>query len=286
LKGEKGDKGDKGDDGDDGADGQGVPEGGTAGQVLKKKSGTDFDTEWDDADTDLESIIPNNAGARNSIFRGKSLGSSVTAEQYTAIQNGTFEGMFIGDYWTIDGVVYRIGDFDYWLHDGDTECTTQHILLVPDSNFTAQKMNDSNVTTGGYAGSKMNTTYLAAARSAIDSAFGSAHILNHRELFTTAVTDGKASNWAWSDSTVDLMNECMVYGHNAWGSHPGYETGIDKSQLALFRLRPDLICNRAYWWLRGVVSATYFARVYGSGLADTDGASFSLGVRPAFAIKA
>ena len=280
LKGEKGDKG------DDGNDGEGVPEGGTTGQVLKKKSNTDYDAEWGDAATDLNSIIPKNAGARNSVFRGKSLGSTVTAEQYAAIQAQTFDDLFIGDYWTIDGINFRIAGFNSWLHTGDTECTTPHVVLVPDTNFASQKMNDSNVTTGGYAGSKMATTYLAAARSAITTAFGSAHILNHRQLFTTAVTDGKASSWAWSDSTIDLMNECMVYGHNVWGSHPGYETGIDKAQLPLFKLRPDLICNRAYWWLRDVVSAANFALVFLNGNASHGGASHSHGVRPAFAIKA
>ena len=35
-------------DGQDGAPGVGVPSGGTTGQVLKKKSGTDYDAEWDD----------------------------------------------------------------------------------------------------------------------------------------------------------------------------------------------------------------------------------------------
>ena len=34
--------------GKDGDDGEGVPEGGTTGQILKKKSETDFDTEWAD----------------------------------------------------------------------------------------------------------------------------------------------------------------------------------------------------------------------------------------------
>ena len=34
--------------GEDGEDGEGVPEGGTAGQILKKKSDDDFDTEWAD----------------------------------------------------------------------------------------------------------------------------------------------------------------------------------------------------------------------------------------------
>lgn len=42
-KGPQGTQGPKGDKGDTGA---GVPEGGTAGQVLKKKNGTDYDTEW------------------------------------------------------------------------------------------------------------------------------------------------------------------------------------------------------------------------------------------------
>lgn len=36
----------KGAKGDTGATGQGVPAGGTTGQVLQKKSGTDYDTEW------------------------------------------------------------------------------------------------------------------------------------------------------------------------------------------------------------------------------------------------
>jgi hypothetical protein len=44
----KGDQGDPGATGDPGADGAGVPAGGTTGQILKKASGTDFDTEWDD----------------------------------------------------------------------------------------------------------------------------------------------------------------------------------------------------------------------------------------------
>lgn len=51
-QGEKGDKGDKGDTGAQGpqgatgATGAGVASGGTTGQVLKKKSNTDYDTEW------------------------------------------------------------------------------------------------------------------------------------------------------------------------------------------------------------------------------------------------
>lgn len=42
----KGPKGDKGDAGPNGEPGEGVPSGGATGQVLKKKSNTDYDTEW------------------------------------------------------------------------------------------------------------------------------------------------------------------------------------------------------------------------------------------------
>ena len=235
---------------------------------------------------DLNIIIPKNAGSRNSIYRGASLGSSITADQLAAIAAGTFDGMFIGDYWEINSKTYRIADFDYWLHTGDTECTDHHVVVVPDENFPNQPMNATDITTGGYAGSKMHTENLATAKTAIQTAFGAAHILTHRELFTKTVTDGKSSGWDWYDSDVDLMNECMVYGHNAWGSAPQYETGIDKDQLALFRLNSGHITNRASWWLRDVVSASHFALVNNSGHAGCPGAgSAAIGVRPAFAIK-
>lgn len=48
MDGQDGAPGQDGQDGQDGAPGVGVPSGGTTGQVLKKKSGTDYDTEWDD----------------------------------------------------------------------------------------------------------------------------------------------------------------------------------------------------------------------------------------------
>ena len=47
-QGLQGEPGPQGVQGNTGADGVGVPIGGTTGQVLKKKSGIDYDTEWGD----------------------------------------------------------------------------------------------------------------------------------------------------------------------------------------------------------------------------------------------
>jgi len=50
VQGETGPKGDTGATGPAGADGLGVPSGGTTGQVLRKKSNADNDTEWENED--------------------------------------------------------------------------------------------------------------------------------------------------------------------------------------------------------------------------------------------
>jgi len=53
----------------------------------------------------------------------------------------------------------------------------------------------------------------------------------------------------------------------------------------LFTFRPDMISNRQWFWLRDVVSAANFADVSAGGNADSSGASYASGVRPAFSIK-
>lgn len=238
-------------------------------------------------------VVASNAGAHNAIYRGKDITSKFydgTLSQQIAA--GTFDDIFIGDYiiGQTSGRKYLVADINYRLHCGDTECTKPHILLIPEKIMGTAQMNDSHVTTGGYVGSKMHTTNLVQFKTVIQNDFGSGHILNHRVVLTNAVTDGKSSGWAWYDSTIELMNESMVYGHNAWGSHHGYETGADKSQLSLFKHRPDLIValndagSRYWYWLRDVVSSSDFALVDGKGLAGSNGAGYSGGVRPAFLI--
>lgn len=240
--------------------------------------------------TELAALLFNNAGAHNAIYRGKNLGTSVTAAQWAAIANGTFADLYIGDYWVIGGVNWRIAAFDYYYKTGDTSCTTHHVVIVPDTNLYTHVMNDTNITTGGYIGSKMYTEGLAQAKTQINSAFGSSHILSHRQLLVNAVTNGKPSGGSLYDSTVELMTEQNVYGGKIFGagndgSTIPYLYTIDKSQFPLFAHDPSMISNRQWFWLRDVVSAANFANVSGNGSANYTIASFAHGVRPAFSIK-
>lgn len=239
--------------------------------------------------TILAQLTYDNAGAHNSIYRGKNLGTTVTEEQWEAISSGTFTDLYIGDYWVIGGVNWRIAAFDYYLNCGDTSFTKHHAVIVPDTCLYSAQMNTTNVTTGAYKGSAMYTANLTQAKSTINSAFGSSHVLSHRIYLSNATSNGRASAGEWTDSTVDLMCEHMVYGSGIFspvsdGSNVPNNYRVEKGQLPLFALEPSRICNRDTWWQRDVITAATFARVNGGGNAGCDGASCSLGVRPAFCI--
>ena len=235
------------------------------------------------------------AGFHNSIFRGKSLGTSVSSAQRAAITAGTFDDMFVGDYWTINGVVWRIAGFDYWYNVGDTNFTKHHVVIVPDTCLYNAQMHKT--ASGGYESGAVNTTeggYLATdlyaeldtARNLVYAAFGQANVPTHRKLLPTSCTGGKYTSWAWKDSNVELMNEVMVYGTRVWGDsgNNGYSVGSQKTQLPLFRLSPRHINTRQTYWLMDVCSATTFANVTTNGIALSHHASYPLGVRPAFAL--
>lgn len=239
------------------------------------------------ADIDsVRNVLADGAAAHNCIYRGKNLGTSVTAEQYAAISSGKFTDLYIGDYWVINSVTYRIAAFDYYYNCGDTNFTKHHAVIVPDTSLYKAQMNTSNVTTGGYTGSAMYKSNLAQAKTTIKAAFGSAHVLTKRELLTNAVNGNTPSGWAWFDSDVELMNEVQAYGSVAWGAHDGngYNVASGDGQFPLFMFDRTKLHNREDYWLRDVASATNFSFVGSDGDADYSNASYSRGVRPAFCI--
>lgn len=236
-----------------------------------------------------------NAGGHNSIFRGKNLGTSYTSAMSKAIQNGTFDDLFVGDYLTINGTVYRVAGFNLGKQIGDNTSMGNCMCLVPDSALYNAQMHNTdsgqytegsaaNTTTGAYANSDMRTTNLAQATQKIVNDFGSTHVMSYRDILPNATADGQASGWAWYDCKVELMSETMVYGTKVF-TNSGYEVGCINSQFPLFALAPEYIHRRFIYWLRGVGSATDFGLVSNAGYASSYYASFSYGVRPFFFVN-
>lgn len=234
----------------------------------------------------IDLISPNN---HRNIFRGKNIGSIITATQRTNIQNGSFKDLWLGDYWESNGIKWRIVDFDYWYNTGDVAFTSHHLVIMPDASLYNYAMNTTDTTTGGYTSSNLRTAGLEQARSAISSVFGSA-LLSHREILCNAVSNGIASGNAWYDSDVEIPSEIMMYGHPHFATVADAATiakshTVCKTQLAMFRIVPSMIHGVDFdTALRDVVSDTQFAFIDNTGTCDAGKASNSLGVRPVFAI--
>ena len=254
--------------------------------IIDGESGTKHVLAKDLAIALIDSLSPE---MHSRIFRGKNLGTSVTAVQKAAIQDGTFKDLFLGDYWVINDITWRIVDMDYWYNTGDSAFTSHHLVIMPDTNLYFYIMNNDTITTGGYIGSKMYTTGLAQAKTTIAAAFPDM-VLTHQEYLSSKVTNGVVTIAALRDSTVELPSEIMIYGTNIFSAiNDGTATFLGntfcKTQLALFDVAPKFIVNRKSYWLRDVASNGDFAYVKEDGIAACMPVNSPfLGVRPVFAI--
>lgn len=238
-----------------------------------------------------------NVGLRNAVWRGISLGNSLTSEQAIAIESGRFEDMYLGDYWEINGVIWRIMGFDVFLNCGDNLLPSHHVVVVPDTNLYNCKWNETaNTTDGGpnggigYAGSFVRANIKSSvngeaegAELKVIAAFGSDHVLSYRTIYPSAYdTDGNATTFANFDARVELMSEVMVYGCHIFTANEhgsGYEAGIEKTQLPGFRVNPSLIKSTDYW-LRNPFTKTRACEVGTYGNATRGTADVEKGVRP------
>ena len=239
------------------------------------------------------------SGYHNSIYRGHNLGTSVTNAQWTQIANGHFNDLFIGDYWVINNVNWRIAGFDYWYYHGNPRCTEHHIVIVPDTPLANNvKLHSSSSSPVSYVGSDFYTgansnTAKATCRSAAQNAFGSEHILTHREYLCNSCTDGYEQAAAWYDSNVELMTSQMVCGSQMYrnAKKPVDAVAIstiNAGQLPLFALCRYFDYSNAYrYWLRDYAYLGRYSVVDSYGSISTRGADdTSVAIRPVFGITA
>ena len=222
------------------------------------------------------------SGGSQGVLVGKYLGDTYTDAQKQAIANGTFEGLNIGDYWTINGVNYRIADFDYYYNVGDTAFTKHHIVVVPDTVLYNARMEDSSKTYC-YSLSEMYTTNLDNARTLFDNAFGSQFIPSHRGLYSSLMSSSRPSASEWRDMRVELMNEEQLLGHVVSGSNTlnnEYDVGTQKTQFRLFALDTTKINIRQDYWLTNIYYGSQFVFMNKYGVSKNSYSSSQYGVRP------
>ncbi len=168
-----------------------------------------------------------------------------------------------------------------------------HLVMIPLDGLGNAYMNATNITTGGYKDSYMNTTVMPAVVTALESAFGANHVLQTREYITNTVTSTVASRaglgWQggstageWSDQKAILMTELEAYGATPFSSSAYDNIGLNE-QLPGMKL--DRIMNRRFHrWLRSVCYSTNFCGVNAGGYPADGYASAVSVVCPRFAI--
>lgn len=186
-----------------------------------------------------------------------------------------------------------------------------HLIMVPGQGFGGTQhfgrhaINDSNTTSGGYIGSKMNTSIIGSVVSSVSTTSGGTinqqlynifknHLKIYNSLLSNEMTssyinrfggknNGASSSWNWLPVQARLMGEVEVYGTIVWSSS-GYDIGNGYYQFDLFKYNREAINNRdTYYWLKDIASDYSFCDCYSDGSANCHGASNSdFGVRPCF----
>ena len=258
---------------------------------------------------------PDGAGAHNAMWGGRDITAAFNNGTVSAnIANGTFRDIFPGDYITKQVTIPRvladdgttelfaggtytvnwvIADCDYWINKGNVHpgMTTHHVAIVSQAPIFNARMNATNTTKGGYAGSEMYKKIIPACATGIVNAFGNSHILTFEDGITNSVDTSHISSgipqrlgtpglWgAWVSVQCNLMSEKMVYGAPIC-SAGAMDNTMATRQMSAFRLSERLInYTRREWWLRDVADSACFAFVHGSS-AFVYGASGVNGVRP------
>lgn len=239
-----------------------IPSGGSSGQILRWSA--DGTAIWGDTLSTLE----NCAATHNGIFRGKDLTNVYSIDEICSrISAGTFEDLYIGDYFDITiSSEYRSNEvvrcvfagFDTYLHNGSASLEKHHAAIVPKNCFAdAHQMNSTN-TTGqsentanasglkAYAGSDMHNIVLPKYATAISNAIGSSHLIKRTTVLSNDMNPttascaggghtGASTGWEWHETYLQLLSEVQVYGTNVLSSS-FFDTGESNLQLPLFKL--------------------------------------------------
>ena len=199
-----------------------------------------------------------NAGSHNGIYRGNYLGSSVTAAQATAMNERTFEGLYVGDYWEINNVKYYLAECDTIFGNG-TSWWGATILVDPSNivGISQAQMNTTSSNSTGYSNSAGRQAIYDVVLPLIKSAFGESHIKKHTQYMSTSVdNNGVATYSSVSDCYVELLSEMNYYGAPIFMKPPETATYFFKG--GKFPIFNYAMCNLKTW-LRDPVGTTGFA---------------------------
>lgn len=223
-----------------------------------------------------------NVGVHNSLYRGASLGSSVTP-YLQAIRNGSFSGLYLGDYWTYAGVTWRIVAFNYFINIGEPPFRQNHIIVVPDKSLFKEAWSTTIPDQRSYVDSTLNQSTMTQASRMAESLFNRSNMVG---VWTRVATgydgNGVVKDWRWYNPHINIMDEAMLWGTSIFDD--SLSRGIHHNQFPAFRLNPALVNIEEEYWLRERASAQTAVYMKSTGQFSHAPLNYSFGVRPYLAI--
>lgn len=211
----------------------------------------------------------------NGGIRGQNLGSSYTAEQKAAIAAGTFDDIYVGDYWEINGMRYVIVDIDYYMNYGHPAPTTQHhVIVYPSDNLSTQGYTFDSYF---YGNSSVYTTYLPAIASNLEAIFGNYLINQTLVLYNSG-------GMFWGQAKCVLPSIVQIEGYSFYIT-PDKEQHRSK-QFAYFRYDSSLASpSTDRMWLRDSNNDGYRLFYTPVGSSGNIGIGASYYLRPYFILS-
>lgn len=228
--------------------------------------------------------------SHNCVFRGKYLGDSVTDKQRTAIVEGTWDDIFIGDYWTFGGINFRIASLSLNLSVG-----VNPLVLLPDSTTVMSSLTTDTATYIGEAqaslipGNSINSLFLllsAQGFSTLGSRYAETMTQINKESREMSMT-----NFSTSLTKGFLMAFENIYGYSITTlevSRLSSDNCAPSVQFPLFRLAPEYIPAKDgnIYWLRTMTDDnTKYLGVNGSGRINSYDPTTELYLRPYFPVR-
>ena len=212
----------------------------------------------------LQYVFFDGAGAHNSVYRGKKLGDSVTADQLSAISSGTYTDMYVGDYWENNGEKYYIAHFEYGFANSIT-CICKANVGTGNGKMT---------TSEGYKGAAIRSNLYSVTLPKLQAYFGSSHIKNKTTYISTGIsTSGSGSVSLYDDvlnSKVELLKCSMICGRNdvVTLTSSGGSQMFCYPQLSIFRYVGQELLRGVDSWVQDIDNSLATIRFYNISFSE------------------
>lgn len=222
----------------------------------------------------IYALFDNIPEMHNHLYRGKNLGTSYTASQKEEVSNGTFNDMWLGDYWNVGGNKWYICGFNIM---GSPTYSENHIVIMGDD--LAQNIKWDSTQSGSNMGKiayTQSTIYKVDlpnyVSNSIPSTFKS-NLYEREEYLVTAkdATTFKTTSSSWikvSANVPRISNILGVPNTFSWVDEKNsWKSGIDPSlansggKFPIFNfVKPYKILGSNTFWLQdddGPLGARY-----------------------------